>query len=195
MIGDLVSDYTVEVVYDYTPEFIEYVVDLCDRRSKELKELNDNYTSERIRHCFISGRFKHGFYIVKLQEEVLATFGVDDFCGWGVMCRYLVHKPGKWLYLLGVSYPFVEHELAGKVIGVCHTQNRDSRKIRDTMVNRLVIRGKCNRDLLTTIGAATEVFENTRKLNYEVWYRGTVQEVVTYYTDLIPPFERYSGSF
>lgn len=190
----MVSDYTVTVVYNFTPEFINYVVDLCDCRSKELKELNDNYRSEKIRHCFESGRFKHGFYIIKLHDEILATFGVDDFNGWGVICRYLVHRPGKWLYLLGVGYLFVERQLTGKVIGICHTQNKDSRKIRDTIANRLVTRNRGNCDLQTTIGAATEVFKNTKKINYEVWYRGTVQDVITYYTDLIPPFEKYSSS-
>lgn len=195
MLGDLVSDYTVEVVYNFTPEVIDYVVDLCDRRSKELRELGDNYTAERLRACFEEDRFKYGFYIVKLQDEVVATFGIGDFRGWAVITRYIVHKPGKWLFIGGAVFPFIQKELEGKVIGICHTQNKDSRKMRNIMAERLLVRNSGKEyDPLTAKGATVEFLKHTKKLDYDVWYRGTVQEVVTYYTDLIPPFERYSGS-
>ena len=195
MLGDLVSDYAVEVVYDFTPQFVNYIVNLYDKRSKEIKELNHNYTAERIRDCFERGRFKHGFYIVKMQNEVIATFGVDDFKGWAVLTRYLGHKRDKWLFFAGVIYTAVQKELKGKVIGICHTQNKSSRKMYDTVADRVISRCK-NKSYgpQTSIGASAECLKKTKILDYDVMYRGTVQEVVTYDTDLIPPFEKYSSS-
>ena len=191
MLGDYVSDYTVEIVHDFTPDFIKYVVGLYDKRSKELKELNDNYTAEKIQICFKDGRFKHGFYLIKLQGEVIATLGVGEFRGWAVLTRYLVLKPGRWLFLAGVMFAAVQKEVEGKVIGICHTQNKNSRKISNIITEKLLVkRGYKEYDPLTTIGATAEFFKHTKKLDYDVMYRGTVQEVVTYYTDLIPPFDR-----
>ena len=181
-----ISDYTVEVVTDFTEEFVDYIASICDKRSKEIKELNDNYTSETIRRCFATDRFAHGFFIIKERGDVVITFGIDNFKGWGVLSRLLTHKPGGWRYLWGIAWPVIAKHTEGKVIGICSTHNIGRRDVITTTRKKLLKRTATN----PLKEMAAEVHKNTNMLDFKVVYRGTVQEVVTYYTDLIPPFDR-----
>lgn len=181
-----ISDYTVELVTDFTEEFVDYIASICDKRSKEIKELNDNYTSDTIRRCFATGRFAHGFVIVRKGSDVVLTFGIDNFKGWGVIARMLTHKPSGWRYLWGIVWPVIAEHTKGKVIGICSTHNIGRRDVIATTRKKLLERTATN----PLMEMAAEVHKNTKMLGFRVMYRGTVQEVVTYYTDLIPPFDR-----
>ena len=66
----LASDYTVEVTRVFTPDYINYISELYAAKSTTLKEKGENYTEEKIRVYFKSGRFAHGFYIVKFIGKV-----------------------------------------------------------------------------------------------------------------------------
>ena len=180
------SDYTVEIVTDFTEEFINYVVDLYDGRSNEIQELNNNYTAETMRRCFDTGRFNHGFVIIKEGCDVIATLGIDGFRGWGVFSRYLAHKPGKLRVLLGIMWPKIDQHTKGKVIGLCSTHNTSTRNL-VAIARRKILSGSASNPLMAI---TAEVYKNTKVLDSKVMYRGTVQEVITYYTDLIPPFDR-----
>ncbi len=187
---DNTSDFTVEIVTDYTDAFVDYIVDLYDSRSDSIKELNNNYKAETMKRCFKTGRFAHGFVLVKEQGVLIMTYGIDDFKGWGVFTRLLTHSPSTWKhpygYEFGVVFPIIEQHVKGKVIGLCSTHNVSSRN------NTVRICSKRFKKPPTTLLAklAAEVHKNIKILDYTVRYRSTVQEVVTYNTDLIPPFDR-----
>jgi hypothetical protein len=185
---DNTSDFTVEIVTDYTDAFVDYIVDLYDSRSESIKELNINYKAETMRRCFKTGRFVHGFVLVKERGILTMTYGIDDFKGWGVFTRFLTHSPNTWKYPFGyefgVVFPIIEQHVKGRVIGLCSTHNASSR-------NFVAIIGKRLKKPTTTLLAklAAEVHMNIKILDYKVKYRSTVQEVLTFNTDLIPPFD------
>lgn len=194
MDGFFVSNYTIELTHDYTREYVDYVCRLCDFRSKTLSEKNDNYSYERMKYCFDVGRFAHGFYIIKCKGVVVCTGGVDDFKGWAVGTRYLRHNndtnnllPLRWF--LGT---IIHEHLDKKIIGFCTTQNLDQRNViglNEKMQERTKRRAE-QYGPDSIFAAAIDVNNNTKKMNFPILYRNTVQEVYTYYTDKIPPFER-----
>jgi len=194
MDGILVSDYTVELTRNFTSEYIDYVCRLCDERSKELKEKNDNYTYERMKFCFDQGRFAYGFYIVKCKDKIVCTAGIDNFEGWAVGTRYLRYNSGtralfpvRWLL-----NTIIHDHLNKSVEGFCITQNLDQRNVVGQRLRQQQrIQKAAELYGPDSIFAATiEVNNNAKKLDYSVLYRNTVQEVYTFYTDKIPPFER-----
>lgn len=188
----LLSDYTIEATHIFTPKYVDYISNLCDIRSKELKEKGENYTYERIHACFDNGRFAHGFYVVKCHDDIVLTFGVDEFEGWGVGTRYLRYNTHNRLFpLSGLMWTFLNNHLRDEVEGLCIAQNVNQRSLQLLPHRRFATGRSLPKTAEPNIfEAAIEVANNTKKLEYPVRYRGTVQEVYTYYTDKIPPFER-----
>lgn len=200
MDGIFVSDYTLELTRacDYTDQYINYVSMLCDARSRDLKEKDENYRFDRIHHCFVTGKFAYGFCIIKCKGIIVCTVGLNLFKGWVIASRYLRHNdhnrnllPIRWLV-----HEIVDNYLDNTVVGFCTTQNTNQRSFigisdrRNVRNQRNAIKYGPDSVYAKTI----QVNNNTKKLDYLVWYRNTVQEVYTYYTDKIPPFEPYLSS-
>lgn len=183
------ENYTVERTTVFTDEYIEYVVDLCKPYSEYGKEKPENYSPETIRRLFKTGRFKHGFFIVKHHGKVVITFGVDDFEGWAVGTRYLRHDNDIHASMApigaGVASKFIYDTIGKDVKGFCTTHNLDARNWID--IGRRRYR---DRDGDTIYGATAREIKNTKKLDYPFMYRGVVQVGYTYWgTDLVPPFD------
>ena len=178
------SDYTVEVTREFTADYIEYVVRLCQPYSNECKTKADNYAPDRIRQMFQSGRFGFGFYIVKHKGSVVLTFGVDNFQGWGVITRYLRHTDHLHYvpFICGVGIPFLQTYLKDHVIGLCSTHNVDQRNIAEVRLKAKPV----EIDTIYTVAART--VKTIKRLEKNVLYRSVVQTAYTIDTDLIPPF-------
>lgn len=178
------SDYTVEVTHEFTADYIESVVRLCQPYSIVGKTKADNYAPDRIRQMFESGRFGFGFYIVKFKGEVVLTFGVDNFRGWGVITRYLRHTDHSHYvpFICGVGIPFLQSYLKDEVIGLCSTHNVDQRNIAEVRLKAK----PTEIDNIYTVAART--VRKIKRLDHNVLYRSVVQTVYTIDTDLIPPF-------
>lgn len=188
----LASDYSVEVTRKFTPDYIDYISQLYAAKSTTLKEKGENYTEEKMRVCFKSGRFTHGFYIVKCKGELIWTFGVDDYCGWGVVSRMLRHNSSfALLPVMGaVAIPFILEYLKEEIIGLCGTQNVDKRDLFERgLARRMRLASRMEEDPnnIFTLASHTKY----TKLDYDVFYRNTRQQVYVINTKKIPPFERY----
>lgn len=204
MNGIYVSEYSVDITYpkDYTNDYVEYVCQLYDKSSRNLKEKKENYTYETMKRCFNTNRFEGGFVIMEHNNQIVLSGGLDYFKGWAVLTRLLrfnnLSKGSASFPLKGVLY-----QLAGKkdfvknAEGLCLTQNLNQRNVAG--ISQTFLKQKLHKQAEkygpeSIYAAALDINENTRKLDYPVWYRNTVQEVYTFYTDKIPPFEKYSGS-
>lgn len=188
----LASDYSVEVTRKFTPDYINYISELYAAKSTTLKEKGENYTEEKIRVCFKSGRFTHGFYNVKCKDKLIWTFGVDDYCGWGVVSRMLRHNSSFTLLPVmgGVALPFVLKYLKEHIVGLCATQNVGKRDLfGGSLARNLRLASRMEEDSNNIFTLASRV-EHT-KLDYDVFYRNTRQQVYVINTKKIPPFERY----
>lgn len=186
------EDYTAEVVTNYTNEFVESIVDLYSQYGSTNNQKSINYTPDRVRHCFHT-RFEHGFYIVKFKGNIVVTFGVDDFQGWGVISRYLRHGDSSFFIPVGhgVGIPFAMQTLKGKIKGLCSTQNKDQKDMMGLIQRRYGNRITDN-DLF---GAAARLARKVRKLPHDVLYRNTVQEAYVYDSEIDPPFQAANTSF
>lgn len=188
------SDYSVEVTRNFTSEYINYISTLYGTKCSRVKEKSENYTKERMKFNFESGRFTHGFYIVKCKEQIVWTFGVDDFCNWGVVCRLLKHNSSSSLFpVIGaIAMPFVCEYLKDDVVGICGTQNIDKRNLFERGIarrSRVAERMQEDPNNIFTLVSHTKY----TKLDYDVFYRNTRQQVYLVNTKKIPPFERYSN--
>lgn len=197
MDGIFTSEYKLELIRacDYTQEYIESICMLYDQRSKNLKEKQENYTYNSMKSCFKRGRFNYGFCMLKHNDRIVITGGLDLFKGWAVGTRYLRHNPDNSRFLPYRAFlaSLIHEHLDNNIEGFCYTQNTDQRNV--TGINpRLLHRAQINAAKYgpESVSFKTlEVMKNVKKLDYLVWYRNTVQEVYTYYTDKSPPFERY----
>ena len=187
--GYWISDYTVEVTHNFTPEYIDYIIALCTDYGNTGKEIKINYTEDRLRHNFTSGRFAHGFYVIKCKEKVVLTFGVDEFKGWGVIARLLRHNTKGFLIpvLGGVGLPFLYKHLEGKIKGLCWTHNVGARDVGAILAKRLQ---KTMPAPIGSVIATAANLNNIKKLDYNIWYRNTIQEAYTFEPIAIPPFDR-----
>ncbi len=179
------NDYTVDIHTSFTPDFIDYVVNLCEPYSRFGKEKQSNYAPNRIRSYFQT-RFEYGFCIVKYRGDVVLTFGLDDFHGWAVVSRYLRHTSNKNFvpFLYGVAIPHIRKSVSG-IKGICITQNVDQRDIVRITMDRFIQPPKNT----TLYANAAEQIQQIRQLNGTVEYRGVEQ--YAYYIPLydeVPPF-------
>ena len=144
-----------------------------------------------MKYCFDNGRFAHGFYVIKEGDTIVATLGLDNFKGWGVITRYLRHDNDTMVRgMLGLFIYFISQNLNANITGLCSTQNIDQRDlmaVKARLLNKRMERYPSNN---TIFHATADVMQNCKKLDYNVNYRNTIQEVYTYYTNKIPPFER-----
>ena len=182
------ENYTVELVTEYSPQFVDKITDLYNEYSIRGNLLRENYEPDKIRHCFASGRFKHGFFITRYLDNIVMTLGVDDFHGWGVISRYVRHSYDNSFvpYGYGVTLPFVATALKGKVIGVCYTQNKTHKDLTAAIQKRYQ-EGEMGNEMRM---AAAESISKMKKLDYDVFYRNTIQTAYIYNTEQIPPFTR-----
>ena len=179
------ENYTVEVVTDFTPSFIDEITSLYLPYSQTDGGLAENYSPQRIRHNFASGRFHYGFFTTRHLGKIVLTFGVDDFQGWGVITRYLRHGGGYFVPVAyGVAIPYTLTHLSSHIKGLCSTHNVDQRKIMDVVQKRYGEGGTH-----TLQQAAADLISKIRVLPYSVVYRNTIQSVCTYNTNMIPPFK------
>jgi hypothetical protein len=183
------KNYTVERTTDFTNDYIDYIIRLCKPYSEQGKINRENYSAETLYRLFKTGRFIHGFFVVKHCSKVVLTFGIDDFKGWAVGTRYLQHldtPKAPFLPLAsGIASPYVKQHLGSKVIGLCTTHNVTTRSI--FPARRRFERYTGN----NLFGVAAGEVKLMKEIEYPILYRGTVQKVVTCWgTDLIPPFER-----
>jgi len=187
--GYLVSDYTVEATHIFTPDYVDYIVTLCKDYSNTGKEIKINYTEDRLRHNFTSGRFAHGFYVIKCKGKVVLTFGVDEFKGWGVVARLLKHNTVGFLMpvLGGVGLPFLYKHLEGKIEGLCWTHNVGARDVGAILAKRSQTTAPAAPGSVLAMAASRN---RIRKLNYNVWYRNMIQEAYTFEPIATPPFDR-----
>lgn len=184
------TDYEVQEVHDYTPEFIQYVIDLYRPFSESGDPKGYNYTPDKMRQYFQTGRFAHGFYIVKFKGKVVLAFGVDDFDGWGVVTRYLRFDSDFFIPIgFGVGFPYVLR--TQKIKGLCSTQNKDQKDLMGMILRRY----SKHRNENTLFGAAARMVSQVRKLDYDVIYRGVIQTAYIYGSDLTPPFQAANTSF
>lgn len=187
MLSELLKkeNYTVEVVKNFTPSFVEEVVELYRPYSETNKSLAENYSPQRIKHNFASGRFHYGFFVTRFRNTIVLTFGVDEFEGWGVLSRYLRHGGGYFVPVAyGVAIPHALSYLSTDIEGLCSTHNVSQRNIMTTVQSRYKQGGNS-----TLHVAATSFISKIRTLPYNVMYRNTVQSVCTYDTVMIPPFK------
>lgn len=182
------ENYTVELITVYSPQFVDKITNLYGEYSIRGNLLCENYKPDKIRHCFASGRFKHGFFITRYLDKIVMTLGVDDFHGWGVLSRYVRHSYDNSFvpYGYGITLPFVATVLDGKVIGVCYTQNK-TRKDLTTSIQKRYREGEMGNEMRI---AAAESISKIKKLSYDVFYRDTIQTAYIYNTTLTPPFTR-----
>lgn len=179
------EDYTVDIHTKYTPEFVDYVIDLCTPYSMHGKEKQSNYAPNRMRSCFHT-RFQYGFCIVKFKGSVVLTFGLDDFHGWAVVSRYLRHtKENNFVpFLYGVAIPHIRNTIKN-IKGICITQNTDQRDIVRITMERFK---QPLKQTLLYINAAEQI-QQIKQLNGTYEYRGVQQ--YAYYIPLcdeVPPF-------
>lgn len=202
MNGLYVSEYKLNATYpkDYTKDYVEYVCRLYDKQSRNIKEKKENYTYETMKRCFNNGRFNCGFFTAECNNQIIAAGGFDYLKDWAVATRILrfnnLTKGSVSLPLKGILYQLTYEEFTKKSEGFCYTQNINQRNVvgtRSLLKERLYKQAK-KYGSESVYAAALAAYQNTRKLEYLVWYRNTVQEVYTFYTDKIPPFEKYSGS-
>jgi hypothetical protein len=180
--------FDVELITEYTPQFIQYIIDICEPYSKYGKDKKDLYAPERIKHCFYSGRFRYGFCIVKYDKEIVATVGIDDFNGWASMSRYLRHARTGVLepIFLGVCVTFAIDQFNNKVKGVCWTQNFDKRDLVGLLLQRFA---KPQNDQKLYVMAAN-VVSKTIRIKNPVFYRGVEQEgFYIPFKNELPPFD------
>lgn len=187
MLSELLKkeNYTVEIVTDFTQEFIESVVNMYYPYSTSNNSLSENYSPQRIRHCFAAQRFEHGFVITRYCNDIVLTFGIDDFCGWGVITRYLRHGGGYFVPVAyGVAIPHILSTMSLQIKGLCSTHNINERKIMDVVQDRYRKSGDSS-----LLESAASLISKIRTVPYNVVYRNTVQSVCTYDTNMIPPFK------
>lgn len=167
------EDYSVEIVNDFTPSFIESVVALYQPYSQQGKEKTENYKPHMVRHMFSSGRFRLGFCYVKFKGNIVLTFGIDDFNGWAVVARYLRHtNNSKFVpFLFGVAIPHLQKHFAKQIRGICVTQNIDQRNIVSAILKRFEKTDQQN----NIYSSAADQIRRVRQLPVNVIYRGTEQ--------------------
>lgn len=184
------GNYEVVATHDFTPQFVEYIVELYRPFSESDDPKAGNYTPAKMRQYFADGRFAHGFYIVKFKGDVVLAFGVDDFHGWGVVTRYLRFDSEFFIPIgFGVGFPYVLR--TQKIKGLCSTQNKDQKDLMGMIVRRY----SKHRNEDTLFGAAAQMVSQLRKLDYDVLYRGVVQIAYVYGGDQTPPFQAANTSF
>jgi len=183
------SKFTVECTTKYTPEFIEYVVDLCYDYGLHGKEKSENYTPDRLRANFKQGRFEYGFFIVKHDGNVVATFGADRLDKWVVLSRYLRHTKSNILepLLCGVCFPFVLDHLKDQIEGICWTQNMDKRDLVGVGLRRFAKAQK--QEQLHEVAAV--YINKIQKIPGTVMHRGVEQYAFFIPTSgTVPPFKQ-----
>ena len=184
-----VENYTVECTTNFTDEYIEYIVDLCKPYSEHGKEKPENYSPETTRRLFKTGRFKHGFFVIKHYDKVVLTFGLDDFKGWAVGTRYLRHDNDINAPLTplaaGIASSYIYDNLRNDIVGLCTAHNIDTRNWVD-----IGLRKYRNADGDNIYGIAARTCKGAKKIDQPFMYRGVVQTGYTYWgTDLVPPFD------
>lgn len=179
--------FSVDIVTDFTPGFIEYVVDLCEPYSRTGKDKKELYSPEKMKACFKLGRFDLGFCIVKYDGDVVATIGIDNFNQWAMMTRYLRHARTGILepIFFGVCLPFIIQHFHTTIKGVCWTQNTDKRDLAGVGIRRFTEAQNSEQLYI----AAARYSKQIIKLNDPVWYRSVEQQA--FYIPLtheVPPF-------
>ena len=168
------SKFVVECTTNYTPKFIEYVIELYRDYGIHGKQKAENYTPDRIRSNFNQDRFGYGFYIVKYEGSVVASFGVDQLERWAVITRYLRHTKSNILeswFFFGVCYPFVIEHLQNQIDGVCWTRNMGMQDFTGIMVRRFPNKQKQN----YLFERAANYINKIQKVPGTVLYRGVEQ--------------------
>ena len=192
MIVDTFEEYTVELHTSFTPQFVNYVINLCSVYANSGKEKCENYSAPRLRANFDSNRFELGFCIVKRYDDVVVTFGIDKLNDWAVLARYLRHvnttdfRPVAY----GVVFPFLERHL--KVAGICFTQNLDKRDFFGAGARRF---SKQIGNSPIHARAAHQV-SKIKSVDGVVLYRGVEQHAFYIpYGEGAPPFQAANTSF
>ena len=184
------SKFVVECTTNYTPQFIEYVVDLCRDYGIHGKQKAENYTPDRIRFNFNQDRFKYGFYIVKYEGNVVASFGVDQLERWAVIARYLRHTKSNILeswFFFGVCCPFVIEYLQNQIDGVCWTRNMGMQDFTGIIIRRFSNMQKQN----YLFERAAKCISKIQQVPGTVLYRGVEQSA--HFIPLnqsVPPFKQ-----
>jgi hypothetical protein len=187
------DDYSVEVVDYFDEEFVDRLYSLTESYYLSDRQKAINYSRERLSSALLVDlRFEFGFYLVKHKENVVACFGIDNFCNWGVISRYIniSNTPFFIPFGHGVGFPFAANHLKGEIIGLCSTQNLDQKDIMNLINKRYARHIDCD----NMFGQAARLTLKTRMLPHTVWYRQCEQDVFVYDNDVDPPFEIYDRS-
>ena len=184
------NNYTLEVSRTFDKEFVDRVVEIYKQYAQTGKSNPENYSEERVRWNFKT-RFEHGFYIVRCKDEVLLTFGIDDFKGWGVVSRYL--KQPYFIYMpvcMGYGFPEAIKHLGDEIKGLCCTHNIEHNTNRTMLSTGIVkfskLENKARGGIYET---AYHLATKTSRIETPIMYRGVVQVGYTFSGDQVPPFD------
>lgn len=189
------NDYQIEIINNYTDDFIDKIINLSKLYHSQSRELSENYSRERLYFAFKRGkRFEYGYCLVKHKGKLVLSFGIDNFEGWGVVARYLRY-PDKdddtSLFVpfgYGVAFPYVINNVPN-IKGLCSVQNVTQRDLMGMVFKRYGKHIKEN----NLLGSASRLINKSRKLPYTVWYRSHEQFVYVYGSIDNPPFLKFQS--